>query len=122
MSSRTLDLLSPVPFAGRSVDSLSFREPRMREYAAHGEPVIQTRSADGGWVVVENTDAIFAYARALLPDDLAGILDHVGLADLLRIKEEVLSFFGDARLAGATSQQSSSSSNSDGSTPEPSAT
>jgi hypothetical protein len=114
---RTITLIKPIPFNGKMLDSLTLREPGLREYAALGEPIVQTRSADGAWVVVENSDTIIEYMRALVPADLRGALDHAGLADVLRLKEEVLGFFGDARAAGQTSAQDSSSLSLDGSAP-----
>ncbi len=118
---KTVELLEPVPFDGRMIDSLTLREPKAREYGLLGEPAVHTRSADGSWIIVDNTEAIMGYVRAGVPINLSGVIDHVGLADTLRLKDAVLGFFADARAAGATTARGSSSSNSDGSTDEDSA-
>lgn len=112
-------LTTSIPWNGRNVDSLTFREPKMKEYAAYGEPSVVTRTADGGLVMVENTDAIFAYARALVNEP--GALDFLSLRDTLAVKEVILDFFADARASGETSAPESSSPISTGSKPETSA-
>lgn len=118
---KTVTLLDPVPFAGRNIDSLTLREPTARDYGLYGEPAVHTRSADGSWIIVDNTEAVMGYVRACLPELERGVIDHIGLADTLRLKDAVLGFFADARAAGATTAPGSSSGNSDGSTDEGSA-
>lgn len=121
---RVITLVDPVPYAGRFVESLTLREPGMREFAMFGEPTVHTRSGNGTWIVVENSESIAGYLGALIvvPPDLAGILDHVSLADLLQLKEALLGFFGDAREAGARITRTSSSASSAGSVEESSST
>lgn len=118
---KSITLVDPVPYAGRNIESLTFRAPRMREYAQFGEPSVVTRTGDGGLVLVENTDAIFAYARALLPTDVVGALEYLTLRDSLAVKEAILGFFEAARASGATPSPDSSPSTLDGSAPESSA-
>lgn len=117
----TVSLTTPVPFAGRHVLELTFREPKMREYAQFGEPSVVTRTSDGGLVLIENSDVIFAYARALVAPDLVGAIDHLSLRDSLAVKEAILGFFTDARAAGETPPPDSSPSTLDGSGQESSA-
>jgi hypothetical protein len=120
---RVIPLIDPIPFAGRIVDTLTLREPSMSELTAFGEPTVHTRSTGGTWVVVENSESVAGYMRALIVErDLDGILDHAGLADLLRLKDAVLGFFGDAREAGARTTPTSSSASSAGSAGESSST
>lgn len=115
--SKSVELTSPIPFGGRHVTALTFSEPKMKQYAQHGEPSVVTRTADGGLVMVENSDAIFAYARDLVGGD-AGVIEHLSLRDTLAVKEVILDFFADARSDGETAPPGSSSPTSTGSAPE----
>lgn len=112
---KNVPLSDSVPFAGRHVSELTFRAPKMREYAQFGEPSVVTRTGDGGFVLVENTDAIFAYARALVSADMTGVLEHLSLRDTLAVKDAILGFFEAARAAGETPPPDSSPSTLDGS-------
>lgn len=116
-----LDLIKPIDFDGRTVTHLVLREPNARELMVHGEPYIQSCTAEGQIVSIEDGAAIAAYLDAIVVEPANLPLDRVGLADGMRLKDAVLDFFGDARRAGLPTARSASSETSAGSTPQGSA-
>lgn len=95
---QTVILASP-QFGEVKVAQLVFREPKMSDLIANGEPYIPTRSPNGATIVVENMDAIAGLARDCLiePFGMPAIIDQLALRDALAVKDAIVGFFTDAR-------------------------
>jgi hypothetical protein len=112
MPNVTVNLLEPIEGPGPNKDQVTvqisqivLREPRFKDVMTLGEPAVYARSEAGMIYQAEKDDVIAAYIERLLvePKDPA-LLNQVGLADTLQLKEAVFGFFQTARRA--TSQPS----------------
>lgn len=102
---------------------LVFREPTYRELMALGEPTARAYDVGHGMAYSADKDEVIRqYAEKLLvePAD-ALLLNQLGLADALRVKEAVLDFFSEARATIMKLGPSSSSATQESSTPSASA-
>lgn len=97
----TIDLLDPLTGHKGPVKTITIREPKGKEFLAFGDPYIVARQPDGTLYPVEDGGAIARYIEACVDLDPL-LLDQLGLADAIRVKETVLGFFTDARSIPAT--------------------
>ncbi|MDX3805293.1 MAG: hypothetical protein QHC89_02580 [Bosea sp. (in: a-proteobacteria)] len=119
MNTKTVFLSAPIAFGSKeiNIEQMVFRQPKMSDVIKCGDPSILTRSADGAVLVIENMDAIAAYARELLiePFGQSALIDHLALPDALAVRDAVTDFFSEARRTTSAAGSASSSANSDGS-------
>lgn len=105
----TVELLDV--YLGGDLKRVVIREPKMSEFIANGDPVTLMKTG-GSWYTVENDAAIQAYLRSCIvePESMSYI-NNLSLADAMRVKEAMLSFFSTAReRLHPTAQVSSSTS------------
>lgn len=97
-ATRSVTLTSP-KFGEVTIPQLVFREPKMSDLIANGEPYIPTRSPDGATIVVENMAAIAGLASDCLiePFGRPAVIDQLALRDALAVKDAIVGFFTDAR-------------------------
>lgn len=117
MNSKTVVLTAPIAWGSNEIKQMVFRQPKMSDVIACGDPSIVTRSGDGAVIVIENMDAIAAYARSLLiePFGAGAMVDHLVLPDALAVKDAITDFFSEARRTMSDAGSASSSAISDGS-------
>lgn len=117
------------PLAGHDgpVRKVIIREPTYNEYMLYGDPFVVAQAPKSGVpFVVEDKEAIAAYAGVLVEEPDAIVLEQGGLELAIKVKRAILSFFqagggnnqdkpkdGDS----PTSPMSSSSPPADSSTP-----
>ncbi len=120
---KTIELSEPIIVHGGQVKQIVLRDPTYREIMRLGEPFAQGFSRDGSTVFqAENIETIRGYIEALVQPPVDGILiEQLGLADTLRLKDAVFGFFSDARLKLSKTTVTSSSSTSTSSTQSASA-
>lgn len=117
----TIKLREPLVGHGGQVTELIVKEPKGRDFLELGEPHSYARAGKDGLVVhTENDAAVQGYFERCVgtakgPKDLPLadpilILDQLCLADAIAVKEAILSFFMDARLAFSAAPSNSSSS------------
>lgn len=111
----TVTLREPIVGHAGAITEVVLRPPGLTEYARIGEPWSVVPSANGEGVVVENDAAIAAYLECCFvePKDPL-LLGQVQLADAMRIKTELLNFFGAARQASMSPTSPTSSSSISG--------
>jgi hypothetical protein len=107
MPNVTVNLLEPIEGPGPNRDQVTvqitqivLREPRYRDIMLLGEPAAFARS-DGGMIYqAEKDDVIAAYVERLLvePKD-PNLLNQVGLADTLKLRDTIFGFFQKAKAA-----------------------
>jgi hypothetical protein len=115
----TITLRDPLPVShsGR-VTEVVLREPSGRDLIEFGEPYAYARADKGLIVHAENDQAIKNYIeRCIVEPDHLVVMSQISLVDMMTIKETVLGFFADARLARSANTSSSSSATSTGSAP-----
>lgn len=117
---KTIELLKPIEGMKGVITKVVLKPPTGHAFLTLGEPWVIVRSGDGGTSQMELTQTIAAYVEVCIeePKDATAVLGMLSLADAMRVKEAVLDFFGDARLAGLPKSPGSSSSTSDGSQPQ----
>lgn len=107
MANVTITLLEPIEGPGPSRDQLTvsitqviLRSPKFPDIMQLGEPAAFARSEAGLIFQAEKDDVVSAYITRLLvePKDPA-LLNQLGLADALQLKEAVFDFFKAAREA-----------------------
>lgn len=104
---------------GQSLSSVVLREPRMREYAEFGEPLIFVPDVNGNDVPIENDDVIKKYLeRLVVAPPIPALLFNMHLTDAIRVKEALLTFFLHCRDEALRPPSTSSSSGSDTSAPQ----
>src|SRR5689334_10430001 len=108
---KTVTLVDPIRGHEGEIKSLRFREPKFPDLIELGEPVTFARSEAGLVFSSERDDVLQAYSERLLvePKDPA-MLQQLGLADALQVKETIHGFFGEARERISNSSQTRSSS------------
>ncbi len=97
---RTQTVILSSPQIGEvTIEKLIFREPKMSDIIANGEPYIPTRSPNGATIVVENMAAIAGLASDCLiePFGRPAIIEQLALRDALAVKDAIIGFFTDAR-------------------------
>lgn len=114
----TVKLKDPFPGHGGMMDEVVLREPRGRDYIELGDPVSYARADKGLIVHAENDAAIKSYIeRCIVSPDALLAMANLTLVDMMSVKDALLDFFADARVARLAKTSSSSSSTSDGSAP-----
>jgi hypothetical protein len=107
MANRTITLLEPIEGPGASkeqptvtISQIVMREPRYPDIMALGEPRAYGRSEGGVMFTSEKEDIVEAYIRRLViePKDPA-LLNQLGLADTIQLKDMLFDFFEAARRA-----------------------
>src|SRR6185437_10017998 len=104
----TIQLTTPIEGHNGPIHSIVMREPTVFECLEIGDPFIVGASPSGNQLVVENYEAIAAYAKRCLvePND-PGILTNQGGVEMARaIKETIISFFLPAAEGAAASETS----------------
>jgi hypothetical protein len=84
---------------GETFDSVTLREPKLRDHFAIGDPVEMHRDPNGGDArfVVEHLDRVQAYLdRLVVKPAPAAVLGDLDLVDSLAVREAVRDFFLDA--------------------------
>lgn len=115
----TVPLSRPLDIGGgEMLRAVVLREPRMREYARLGEPIIYVPDVNGMDVPVEVDDVIEKYLAALVVEpDIPNLIGRLHLVDGIRVKEALLGFFLDCRQEALRPPAPCSSSTSVGSAP-----
>lgn len=117
---KTIKIKLKDPFPGHNgmVNEVELREPRGRDFIELGEPYAYARADKGLIVHAENEPAIKGYLdRCFVSPDALLAMANLSLVDMMDVKEGLLSFFADARLARSVDASSSSSRTSDGAAP-----
>jgi hypothetical protein len=85
------------PFAGAAglVTQVKVQEPTAADYFALGAPQTWVK-ASGGMALVDNDQAIRAYAERLIvePDPLLA-MNHMSVLDAVAVKDAIVSFFSE---------------------------
>lgn len=113
----TVPLKRPLDVGGgKTISAVVLREPRMREYAKLGEPVVFMPDVNGRDVPIEMDEVIERYLTTLVVEpDMPALLKNLPLVDAIRVKEALLGFFMDCREEALLTPVRSSSSASVGS-------
>ena len=106
MANRTITLLEPIEAPGSGstaamqIKEIVLREPKFPDIMKLGEPSAFGRSEGGIMFTSDKDDVIEAYIKRLMiePKDTA-LLNQVGMADTIQLREAVFDFFKVARLA-----------------------
>ena len=109
----TLKLLVPFEHHGVTISSIELREPSGALYAKLGEPRIVVQSKDGGYYV-EQTEVINRYLdKSVVHQDGSTLLSLMSLVDVMRLKQELFSFFtvAETTIIALRAASSSSASN-----------
>jgi len=88
----------------REIAEITVKAPGLTLYQQHGDPFEWVPGADDKPVYVEDNQAIEAYMKACIvpPEDNPLLLNQVGLADSMALKDAVLGFFFEAKRALAS--------------------
>jgi hypothetical protein len=111
-----ITLLEPIVGHGGMVKEIWLREPTARELMSFGDPWSRAFSRDGLVFQSENVEIVKQYVDACVVYDSPGpkvdelLLEQLGLADGLRVKDAVLGFFTSARLAAQKFDEASAQS------------
>jgi hypothetical protein len=110
-------LVEPIVGHRGPIHEVTVKAPGFALYAEHGDPFDWIRIGDDERPhYIENDKAVRAYMRACIlpPEDNPLLLDQIGLADAQAVKDALIGFFVEARLArlSPTSPTSSSSTSS----------
>lgn len=119
---KTVPLKRPFPGAnGQMVLNVTLREPTASEVWSLGEPQTWVRAA-GGMALVDNQEAISAYAERLIvdPDPLLA-RSMLKTIDAIAVKDAIIGFFQVEAPAASQQSATTSSSSSASSTPNPAA-
>jgi hypothetical protein len=108
--STTIELTKAIVGHDGPIRQIVLREPTARDLFQLGEPFAYARNPDGTLYSAENTEAIKAYIERLIDADKELLIGQMSLADGMRVKEAVLSFFTTARLQTSSTTATSSSS------------
>jgi len=110
MLEKTIDLQEPIVGHDGPISQITLRQPGFREIMRLGEPVSRIFTTDGTMVsVTENIDVIRQYIEALVrPPANPLLIEQLRLADTMRIKDAVLSFFQPAEAPKTTDAKSTS--------------
>ncbi|WP_316172145.1 MULTISPECIES: hypothetical protein [unclassified Bradyrhizobium] len=100
MPNVTIALLEPIEGGRGQIKEVVLRPPKYRDIAALGEPSAYARSDDGLMFTSDKDEVVHGYIERLLvePQD-AALLEQLGLADALKLREAVHGFFQAARKA-----------------------
>jgi len=107
MPHATIQLLEPIEGPGTSkenptiqISQVVMRAPKFADVMALGEPAAFARSEGGMIFQAEKDDVVAGYINRLViePKD-PQLLNQLGLADSLRLREQVFDFFKAARQA-----------------------
>lgn len=100
MANVTIKLTEPIEAPAGQVVEVVLRAPKFPDIMLLGEPAAFARSEGGMIFQAEKDEVVAAYIRRLLvePKDPA-LLNQIGLADSLQLKEAVFGFFKAAREA-----------------------
>lgn len=87
------------PYQGHRgmVRELKFRAPVYRDIMALGEPGLLVQTPDGSRFVQESIGVIDEYAKRLLVDEDAMLMEQASTVDALAIKEAIQGFFHSAQ-------------------------
>lgn len=112
----TVALQEPITGHKGQITEVKVKAPGLALYQRHGDPFEFVRAGSGRKaqpVYVEYNEAIDAYLDACveLPAGESPLLkDQIGLLDAMAIKDALLGFFGEARLALVSQTSPTSSS------------
>ena len=118
MANRVIPLSRVYEAHGKSFDKVEMREPKLRDHFAVGDPVEAHSGPDGqGRFVIEHNDRFDAYLDRLCVEGKPGreCLVDLDLADSMRLRDAIVSFFLAAR---ARNKPPTSSSSEPGKTSE----
>jgi hypothetical protein len=113
---KTIPLSKPLIGHDEPVREIKVRAPNLAEYGSIGEPFTWARpSDDAPAVYIENDAAISRYLDVCIvePKD-KNLLAQIELEDAMTLKEEILGFFLEARLARASRSSPTGSSSTSG--------
>lgn len=115
----TFQLTTPIEGHDGKITSITLREPHVFEVLEIGDPFVVGTSPSGAQLVVENSEALTAYARRLIVEPAnIDVLQNQGGVEMARgIKEAILGFFLPATDTDAASVGSQTTSPSAGSAP-----
>jgi hypothetical protein len=109
----TIDLTEPFPLGhGGPVRKVVLREPRAKDLFEFGEPISYAQKSDGTMFSAENIEVVKLYVERLMVEPDVLIFDQVNFADAFAVKDAVLRFFSEARLARSKGGLGSSSTTS----------
>lgn len=99
MGEKVIKLSRSYEAHGQVFDTVTLREPKLRDHFALGEPAGLQPGADDIPVMVERFDIIAAYAERLAVAGKPGMecLQDLDLADAFAVKEAIIGFFSEAR-------------------------
>jgi hypothetical protein len=104
MTDRTVPLTNPIKGHAGFIESVTLREPTGDEYFSLGEPGVYARTAERVTLQVENDPVIKAYIeKCVVAPANALLLAQLSLVDAMKVKDAMLGFFQDARLASSKS-------------------
>lgn len=90
---KTITLLVPIEHHGATLASLELREPSGALYAQLGDPRIVVQTKDGGYYV-EQTEVVKRYLdKLIVHQDGSVLLTLMSMPDVMRLKQELFSFF-----------------------------
>jgi hypothetical protein len=103
MANTTITLKTPIEGGEGQIKQVILREPRYLDVMSLGEPAAFARSEGGIVFTSEKTDVVQAYIERLVvqPADSA-LLQQLGLADALQLKETIFGFFAAAKPVTST--------------------
>jgi hypothetical protein len=114
----TVHLTKPIVTHHGDTVSIELREPTGREFLEIGEPFTWQRPVGGEPVMIEVPGVLQAYAERCLTRPGPEFMVQLGLADMMRVKDALTGFFGDAQRAAFPDPSTSSSTSSASSAPE----
>jgi hypothetical protein len=96
----TIKLSEPIVGHEGPITEVELRSPNLMEYARIGEPATWVKAGEDRYLSIDNDHAVEAYVQACVvePKDKL-LLNQIGLADGMAIKDAILDFFGEARRA-----------------------
>lgn len=92
-ATKTIQLKKPFDLPGGKVTQVVVQEPTAADYFSLGSPQTWVR-ASGGMALVDNDEAIRAYAERLIkePDPLIA-MTQMSVLDAIAVKDAIVSFF-----------------------------
>jgi hypothetical protein len=94
---RVIPLDKPIKGPQGLIGKITLREPAYRDYMDLGEPVAAVSMGGGASYLQESSAVIDVYIQRLADID-PNLLELLSFRDTLRLREEVLLFFQEARM------------------------
>ncbi len=121
--SKTINLSQPINGpGGKTINAITLREPKYRDYMELDLPVIYVRLENGGGFQQETPSAMRVWVERLSDCD-PNFMEQICLADTIALRDAVNDFFIEARTGSASKPSTDSpdtSSSSEDKTFEPS--